>query len=128
MRKSMLLGAACAIVACAIMLGLGSLAPAGEKVGPDPKEVQEVLDKALGFLKTQQTKEGSFAPKIAGPGVASIVAAGLLRNGVSPKEPAVASTLTYLEGQVKKDGGIYSKGLANYTTSVGIMALREANT
>jgi squalene-hopene/tetraprenyl-beta-curcumene cyclase len=32
-----------------------------------------------------------------------------------------------LESQVQKDGGVYNKGLANYTTSVAIMAFKEAN-
>jgi squalene-hopene/tetraprenyl-beta-curcumene cyclase len=99
-----------------------------EQIGPDPKEVQTMLDKAVGFLKNQQTQEGSFAPKIAGPGVSGLVVAGLLRNGVSPKEPLVASTIAYLEKQVQKDGGIYNKFLANYTTSVAVMAFQEANT
>ena len=44
-----------------------------------------------------------------------------------PTIPMVANALKYLEGQVKKDGGIYDKGLANYITSVALMALSEAN-
>ena len=39
----------------------------------------------------------------------------------------VASTLAYLEKQVKADGGIYNKGLANYTTCVAIAAFHEVN-
>lgn len=90
--------------------------------------MREVLDKAVAYLKTKQTKEGSFAPKVAGPGVSALVVASLLRSGVSPKEPILAGTLAYLEKQVQKDGGIYNKKLANYTTSVAIVAFREANT
>jgi squalene-hopene/tetraprenyl-beta-curcumene cyclase len=97
------------------------------KVGPASQEVQEVLNKALGYLKTSQGKDGSFAPKLAGPGVTALVVAGLVRNGVSPTEPVVAKSLAYLESQVKKDGGIYNKFLANYTTSVAIMAFKDAN-
>ena len=99
-----------------------------EKLGPDPKEVQAVLDKARDFLKTQQNKDGSFAPKLGGPGVSALVVAALARNGVSSKDPLMASTLAYLEKQVKTDGGIYSKGLANYTTCVAIAAFHEVNT
>src|SRR5262249_35807547 len=35
--------------------------------------------------------------------------------------------LAYMETRVQKDGGIYDKFLANYTTSVALMAFREAN-
>jgi hypothetical protein len=102
-------------------------ANAGEKLGPDPKEVQEVLDKALGYLKTRQTKEGGFALKVGGPGVSALIAAGLIRNGISPREPVVERTLKFLEKKVKADGGVYDQSLANYTTSVAVMAFKEAN-
>jgi squalene-hopene/tetraprenyl-beta-curcumene cyclase len=39
----------------------------------------------------------------------------------------VAKALKFIEKSVKKDGGIYDKGLANYTTSVSLMALKEGN-
>jgi Squalene-hopene cyclase C-terminal domain len=35
--------------------------------------------------------------------------------------------MAYLEKNVKADGGVYDKALANYTTSVAIMAFSEAN-
>src|SRR5262245_21768774 len=94
---------------------------------PPTNQVQLVLDKAIVYLKSSQGKDGSFSPKIAGPGVTALVVAGLSRNGVGIQDPAVAKALTYLESQVQKDGGVYNKMLANYTTSVAIMACREAN-
>ncbi|MBX9679870.1 MAG: hypothetical protein K2X38_14000 [Gemmataceae bacterium] len=103
-----------------------SSAAHGQEV--DAKERQEVIAKAVGYLKSSQGADGSFSPKIAGPGVTSLVVAGLLKNGVSPKEPVVEKGLKYIESQVQKDGGIYSKGLATYTTSVAAMALKEGNT
>jgi squalene-hopene/tetraprenyl-beta-curcumene cyclase len=95
--------------------------------GPDPKELQAVLNKAAAYLQTRQGPDGSFSPKIAGPGISALVAAGLLRNGRSVEDPLVARTLGYLEKKVQKDGGIYDKILANYVTSVAVMALHEAN-
>jgi Squalene-hopene cyclase C-terminal domain/Prenyltransferase and squalene oxidase repeat len=95
--------------------------------GPSPREVQAVIRKGVAFLKTRQGNDGSFAPRLAGPGVSAVVAAALLRNGYSPEDPLVARTLAYLESRVQKDGGIYDKFLANYTTSVAIMAFTEAN-
>ena len=107
---------------------LWSTAESGQpKSGPNPQEVQKVVDKAVGFLKTSQAEDGSFAAKIAGPGITAIAVAALLRSGVSPQEPVVAKGLDYLAKQTQKDGGIYNKFLANYTTSVAVMALKEAN-
>jgi squalene-hopene/tetraprenyl-beta-curcumene cyclase len=97
-------------------------------LGPDPKDLKAVLDKAVAFLKKRQGDDGSFSPKLGGPGVSALVVAGLIRNGISPDDPLLARTLAYMEKSVKKDGGIYDKGLANYTTSVSLMAFKEANT
>jgi len=113
----------------ALLLTACSAAPtlAGDKSGPSAAEVQAVLNKSITFLKGAQAKDGSFAAKVAGPGVPALVAAGLIRNGISPQEPLIARTLEYMEAQVKDDGGIYDQRLANYTTSVALMAFREAN-
>jgi squalene-hopene/tetraprenyl-beta-curcumene cyclase len=86
-----------------------------------------MIDKATAFLKAQQAADGSFSAKRAGPGITAVVVTALLRNGQSPKEPVIDRALKYLEKSVQKDGGIYDKALANYTTSVAVMALREAN-
>jgi squalene-hopene/tetraprenyl-beta-curcumene cyclase len=107
---------------------LAALVGRSADVGPDPKDVKELVDKAYSFLKARQgAADGSFSPKIAGPGVTAVVVAGLLRNGYSADDPVVAAGLGYIEKSVKKDGGIYDRGLANYTTSVALMALHEAN-
>src|SRR2546422_9171634 len=79
--------------------------PADGGAGADAQEVQAVLRKAMDFLKAQQTPEGAFAPQLAGPGVTALVVAGLVKNGVSPKDATVARALAYLEKQVKPDGG-----------------------
>lgn len=100
---------------------------AGEKVGPSAAEVQALVDKGVAYLKSAQAKDGSFAAKIAGPGVPALVTAGLLRNGQTPQDPLVARTLAYIESQVQKDGGIYDQRLANYTTSVALVTFHEAN-
>ncbi len=103
------------------------LVRAADEVGPDPQQLKEVLEKAADYLKSHQNENGSFSPKIAGPGVTAVVVAGMLRCGFRVDDPVVSRGLSYLEKSVKKDGGIYDKGLANYTTSVAIMALHEAN-
>ncbi len=111
-------------------LGLALLVGVGPVRGQDvtSKDVQPLVDKAIAYLKTTQNENGSFAPKLGGPGVTALVVAGLIKNGVSPQDPLVAKSLKYLESQVQKDGGIYNKALANYATSVSMFAFKEANT
>src|SRR5438105_3377144 len=109
-----------------LMAGLvaaGSLSASPLRAGDTPKEptakeAQVLIDKALAFLKTQQAADGSFSAQRAGPGITAVVVAALLRSGQSPKEPVIDRALAYLEKNVQKDGGIYDKFLANYTTSV----------
>lgn len=96
-------------------------------LGPDPKELKQVRDKAYEFLASKQAADGSYSAKFAGPGVTAIVVAALLRTGVPATDPVVVKALGALEKSIKDDGGIYDKGLANYTTSVALMALAEAN-
>jgi hypothetical protein len=96
--------------------------------GPEPKDVQAVADKAVAFLRKTQSPDGSFSAGRIGPGISALVAAGLLRNGHGTDDPTVAKTMAYLEKSVKPDGGIYDRRLANYTTSVAVMTLKEANT
>ncbi|MCS7047120.1 MAG: hypothetical protein NZO58_12250 [Gemmataceae bacterium] len=99
----------------------------GEALQPDPKELAAVVAKGVGYLRNAQGSDGSFSPKVAGPGITALVVAGLARNRVGGDDPMVAKALKYLESQVQKDGGIYNKFLANYTTSVAVMAFREVN-
>jgi squalene cyclase len=120
-------GIYCVLLAAGTFLAPGASWAGDTQNEPTAKEAQVLIDKALSFLKTQQAADGSFSAKRAGPGISAVVVAALLRNGQSPKEPVIAKTLAYLEKSVKKDGGVYDKFLANYTTSIAIVAFREAN-
>ena len=119
-----------AILAFVVVTGSIIVRPlkAGDPTGePTAKDAQALIAKAMAFLNTQQAADGSFSAKRAGPGITAVVVAALLRSGQSAKEPVCERGLQYLEKSVKKDGGIYDKSLANYTTSVGVMAFKEAN-
>src|SRR5262249_20623643 len=117
-----------ALSAAVLAIVLNRLAPAADPAsGPDPNEVRAVVAKAVAYLKTRQGTDGSFAPRLAGPGVTAVAAAALLRNGYGPDDPVVAPALAYLEKKVQPDGGVYERMLANYTTSVAVMAFAEAN-
>ncbi len=94
---------------------------------PKPADLKAVVDAAAAFLKTRQGDDGSFAPKLGGPGITALAVAALVRNGIPPTDAVVAKGLTYLEGNVKPDGGVYARGLANYTTCLAIVAFQEAN-
>ncbi|OAI47063.1 hypothetical protein AYO44_10305 [Planctomycetaceae bacterium SCGC AG-212-F19] len=110
-----------------VSLALAGLAPGADAV-PQDKDVKALVDKAHVFLKKRQGDDGSFSPKFGGPGITAIVAASLMRNGVPADDPVVAKALAYLEKSVQKDGGIYDKKLANYTTAIAILTFKEANT
>jgi hypothetical protein len=94
---------------------------------PDSKEVKAAVARGIAFLKSTQAEDGSWSAKRTGPGVTGLVVVAMLHNGVSPDDPSVAKALTYLKKNIKKDGGIYDKGLANYTTSVAMLAFKDAN-
>jgi hypothetical protein len=116
-----------AIVGLTAIIGPAGLPPVAIAQPPMAAEQKAVADKAIAFLRNRQNPDGSFAPRLAGPGVSAVVAAALLRNGVPSDDPLLAKTLTYLESKVQPDGGVYERGLANYTTSVALVAFAEAN-
>ena len=103
------------------------LAPRRASAVPPAADLTAVLDKAVKFLTTRQGDDGSFAPKLAGPGLTALTVSGLLRAGTPADNPVVAKGLKYLESNVKPDGGVYARGLANYTTCLAIVAFQEAN-
>jgi squalene-hopene/tetraprenyl-beta-curcumene cyclase len=95
---------------------------------PKPDEVKAVVDKAAKFLATRQKDNGDLAPDPrVGPGVTALAVAALVRNGYGPENPVVGKGLKFLEGNVKPDGGVYSQGLATYTTCLAVVAFKEAN-
>lgn len=99
----------------------------GAKV--DRRQYEQSVARATTFLITKgQADDGSFS-SASGPGVTSLVLAGLLRNGVSPDEPHVAKGLKYLQGFVREDGGIYQEGTfyRNYETSLAVVCFSAAN-
>jgi len=91
-------------------------------------DVNALADKGYAFLKSKQADDGSIAARqTRGPGVTALAVAALVRLGYGPDDPVVAKGLKYLESQVKPDGGVYAQGLQTYTTSLAIVAFKEAN-
>jgi squalene-hopene/tetraprenyl-beta-curcumene cyclase len=124
--------AATITVGCFLALALGTTAEPRAAVGPDPKQWDQVVTRAVAYLRMTQGEDGSWSGNRS-PGVTGIVLTGLLRSGkVTEDDPMSAKALTYIEGLVNpKAGHIAGKDpkvqLQNYVTCVNVMALNAAN-
>jgi len=95
----------------------------------DPQLYQKTVERGIDYLLNHgQAADGSYSAKIS-PAVTALCVAGLLRNGRSVDDPAIAKSLKYLEGFVQSDGGVYKPGspIQNYETSIAIMCFADAN-
>ncbi len=89
------------------------------------------IAKAIAYFKTVQKPDGSWAPSSNKPGTdmmsvaitGMVVRSMLLDPKVDHTDPAVKKGLDYLLSMQQKDGGIYNRILANYQTSLALMAL-----
>lgn len=100
--------------------GLGGL---GAK--DDPTALEE---KAVGFLRPRQSPDGSWSGDRNEPGITALVVTALLRSKkLGPADPAISKGLGYLEGFVDPKGGLAKAPHSVYSTSVALMAFREAN-
>jgi len=124
-RLVLLLAAACIL---SLVNERAARAAAPETNQPDAKQHEETVAKAIQFCRTAQSADGAFSAE-SGPAVTAVVAAGLLRSGLSADDPLVAKSLKYMEKFVRPDGGIYADGSThqNYETAIAIQAFTEAN-
>src|SRR5437016_5240844 len=75
------------------------------KVGPDFKQWDQVVDRAIGYLKTTQAEDGSWS-RGKSPGVTGIVLTGLFRTGkVTPSDPVAARALKQIESLINTKAG-----------------------
>lgn len=120
----------CGLASVAMVSGSAtSLWAFQENAAVDAKEYQQVVTKAVSFLKAEgQAEDGSFSGK-AGTGPTSLVVAGLLSVGQTANDPIVAKALKFLESNVREDGGIYAENSRhkNYETSIAVVCLSKAN-
>jgi len=102
-------------------------APPALYAAPSADDLKAVVDKAVKFLSTRQKDDGDLAPSPrVGPGVTALAIAALVRNGYADS-PLVRKGLAFLEKNIKADGGVYNQGLETYTTSLAVVAFKEAN-
>ena len=116
------------VAGACLLVVLAVVARAQEKAaGGSEAQRQQIVDRAIEYLRKKgQDEDGLFSGK-AGPGVTALALTGAMRNGVSVDDPMVAKGLKALESFVKPDGGIYGDRLKNYETCVAIVAFKEAN-
>lgn len=91
-------------------------------------EVQLAISKGAAWLRKQQSADGSWSTPDQ-PAMTGLALTALLRDPSAPQDQAgvIAKGYDYLLRNVQPDGGIYAKGLANYNTSISLVALILAN-
>jgi squalene-hopene/tetraprenyl-beta-curcumene cyclase len=92
-------------------------------------EAQLSIDRALVWLKTEQKPDGSWSDTNH-PALTALVLSAFMNEPSEHfrKEPPAFVRRGYAQllQHVQPDGGIYAKGLANYNTSLSLMALLAA--
>jgi squalene-hopene/tetraprenyl-beta-curcumene cyclase len=100
-------------------------ASAGPSVSDTAKKLTE---RGIAFLRPRQDTKGGWSTQRE-PGVTALAVTALLRSGqVAPGDQVVSRALTYLEGFISPKGGLSEAPHANYSTSIALLAFREANT
>ncbi|MBA63170.1 MAG: hypothetical protein CMJ76_12500 [Planctomycetaceae bacterium] len=117
-----------AVLMCVILLVTVKL-QAAELGDKDQQAVDQMVSRAVQYLRTTgQADDGSFS-KEASPAITSLVTTALLKSGRPLEDPMVAKALKFIESYVRADGGIHQDGslYRNYETCLAILALVEAN-
>jgi squalene-hopene/tetraprenyl-beta-curcumene cyclase len=127
------------ITATIALVGIGC-SHAEEPLPKDPKnlsfrnEVRDSLDRGIAWLTQQQNADGSFGRALTHPALTALPVVALQREPTgrfrrTPTPEPMRKAYDYLRGFVQPDGGIYNKdsGLANYNTSVALLALAGAS-
>ena len=100
---------------------------------PSQAEWNQVVDKAIEYLKSTQNADGSWGAVPRNRGVTGIVVTGLLQTGrVGPDDAPVAKGLKFIESLVNPKAGHIAGNdaavnLQNYVTCINVMALMAAN-
>ncbi|MGO9913823.1 MAG: prenyltransferase/squalene oxidase repeat-containing protein [Isosphaeraceae bacterium] len=98
-----------------------------EKSTPSATSAAKLIERGVAFLRPRQDAKGGWTTQRE-PGITALVVTALLRSGqVAPGDPIVTRALTYLEGFIGPKGGLSEAPHANYSTSIALIAFREAN-
>jgi squalene-hopene/tetraprenyl-beta-curcumene cyclase len=105
--------------------------PSAPAVGPPARQWDDVVDRAVAYLRSTQAADGSWGGK-QNPGITGIVLTGLLKSGkVGPNDPMVQRGLAYVESLINPRAGHIAGQdprvqLQNYVTCVNVLALTSA--
>jgi squalene-hopene/tetraprenyl-beta-curcumene cyclase len=94
-----------------------------------PKTIENAIMRASQYLRESgQQSDGSFSPK-SGPAITALCITALVRTGTPVDSQMVSRAVAYLLTFQQSDGGIYQpeSAVANYETSIAILALQECN-
>lgn len=87
------------------------------------KRAEAAIDRGIEYLRSTQGEGGGWVVD-PGPAVTGLVVAGMLDSpDIDSADPAVQKGIEYILAHQKEDGGIYDRILANYNTSICLMAL-----
>lgn len=120
--------AVCRVFAIALVAAL--LPTATIVAAADIEAIRAALTRGGTFLiEHEQAADGSFSADV-GPAVTALAVTALVRSGMPATAPAVQQSLAYLLSFRQPDGGLYVPGspVANYETSIGLLALAACNT
>jgi squalene-hopene/tetraprenyl-beta-curcumene cyclase len=104
-----------------------------KRVGPDSRQWNSTVDKAIAYMRKTQNADGSWSGPPHNRGITGVIVAGLLSTGkVSLDDPMVEQALKYIESLVNQRAGHIAGQdpkvqLQNYVTSVNVLALTKAN-
>ena len=128
-RRTFLATAAMALGAAAWTHAANEPLPKDEKNLSFRNEIRDSLDRSLTWLRTQQNADGSFGKDTLHPALSALPLVAFQRDARFSSGSLLDRGYEYLRGFVQPDGGIYNKesGLANYNTSVCLLALAGAN-
>ncbi|MFI5454028.1 MAG: prenyltransferase/squalene oxidase repeat-containing protein [Isosphaerales bacterium] len=100
---------------------------AAKSAGSSGESARTLTERGVAFLRPRQDARGGWSTERE-PGITALLVTALLRSGqVPPGDPIVTKALGYLEGFIGPKGGLSEAPHANYTTSIAIVAFREAN-
>ncbi len=109
----------------ALLISLAPLAASAEVPAR-----QQAIDRGIEYLRQRgQADDGSFSGQ-SGPAVTGLCITAILENRpAAVNDPAVQKALSFLEGHLQEDGGIYSPGSKhrNYETCIAVQAFEAAN-
>ena len=91
------------------------------------RQAESVIDRGIAYLRTTHNDDGAWSPK-PGPAVTALIVAAMLdQPDIGPDDPQVAKAIDYILARQRPDGSIHDGILANYNTSICLMALSRVN-